>query len=83
MKFLYILSSLAFTALLTGAIVSFEDQDALTDYGVVPRAGTAPFRIGTEDLSSFFHGSVGKVALYNYELSAAQSLQHARWMFGG
>lgn len=66
-----------------GVIVSFEDKDALTDYAVIPRAGTAPLRIATEDFSSFFHGSIGKVALYNYELSAAQSLQHARWMFEG
>jgi len=64
-----------------GTIVTFEDKDALTDYSVIPEAGTAPFRIATEDLSSYFHGSIGKVAIYNYAMSAAQSLQHAEKIF--
>jgi hypothetical protein len=64
-----------------GTIVTFTDKDALTGYSIIPQAGTAAFRIGTEDLSSFFHGSIGKVAIYNYELSAARSLQHAEMQF--
>jgi hypothetical protein len=64
----------------SGSIVTFQDKDALIGYSIIPQAGTAPFRIATADTGSFFHGSIGKVALYNYELTAAQSLQHAEKM---
>jgi hypothetical protein len=65
----------------SGSIVTFQDKDALIGYSIIPQAGSAPFRIGTADTGSFFHGSIGKMALYNYELSAAQSLQHAEKIF--
>jgi hypothetical protein len=65
----------------SGAIVTFQDKDALIGYSIIPQAGTAPFRIGTADTGSFFHGSIGKVALYNYELSAELSMQHAERIF--
>lgn len=52
------------------------DQDRLSDYSIVPGNGTAPMRVGTRDLSSFFEGAVGKVALYDYELSASTLLSH-------
>ncbi|THU30764.1 LamG domain-containing protein [Niastella caeni] len=64
-----------------GTIITFQDKDALIGYNIIPEAGTAPFRIGTADTGSFFQGSIGKVALYNYELSAAQLLQHAERIF--
>jgi len=64
-----------------GAIVTVEDKDALIGYSIVPQAGSAPFRIATADTGSFFHGSIGKVALYNYELTASQSLKHAEKIF--
>jgi hypothetical protein len=56
------------------------DQDALADYGIVPRDGTAPLRIGTRDLNSFFQGAVGKVAVYNTEISGSRLLEHVRTM---
>jgi len=65
----------------SGAIVTFQDKDALIGYSIVPQAGSAPLRIATADTGSFFHGSIGKVALYNYELTASQSLQHAEKIF--
>jgi len=65
----------------SGAVVTFLDKDALIGYSIVPQAGSAPFRIATADTGSFFHGSIGKVALYNYELTANQSLQHAQMIF--
>ena len=65
----------------SGAIVTIQDKDALSSYSIVPQAGSAPFRIATADTGSFFHGSIGKVALYNYELTATQSLQHAEKIF--
>lgn len=52
------------------------DKDALSEYSVVPGHGTAPFRIGTRDLASFFQGAIGKVAIYDYELSATTIRDH-------
>lgn len=40
------------------------------------RNGSAPVRIGTRDLSSFFQGSIGKVALYGHEVSASRVRAH-------
>ena len=52
------------------------DKDALTSYDTIPGSGTAPFRIGTRDLQSFFQGAVGKVAIYDYEPSATTIRDH-------
>lgn len=52
------------------------DQDSLADYSIVPGNGTAPIRIATRDMASFFEGAIGKVAIYDYELTAAQLLDH-------
>lgn len=52
------------------------DQDSLSGYNIIPGNGTAPIRIGTRDMASFFEGAVGKVALYNYELTEEQLLHH-------
>ena len=65
----------------SGAIVTFQDKDALAGYSVIPQAGAAPFRIGTVDLGSFFHGSIGKPAVYDYELNTATALEHAEKIF--
>jgi concanavalin A-like lectin/glucanase superfamily protein len=65
----------------SGTVVTFQDKDSLIGYSIIPQDGTAPFRIATANDSSFFHGSIGKVAMYNYELSAAQSLEHAQKIF--
>ncbi|MFH5181851.1 LamG-like jellyroll fold domain-containing protein [Paenibacillus sp. TAB 01] len=52
------------------------DQDSLSGYSIVPGNGTAPMRVGTRDLASFFEGAVGKVAVYDYELTPAQLAAH-------
>ncbi|MGG1553852.1 LamG-like jellyroll fold domain-containing protein [Paenibacillus ferrarius] len=52
------------------------DQDKLSDYSIVPGNGTAPMRIATRDLASFFQGAIGKVAVYDYELTPAQLAAH-------
>lgn len=52
------------------------DQDALNGYNIVPQNGTAPFRIGSVELSSYFQGAIAKVAVYNYELTSAQIQAH-------
>lgn len=64
-----------------GTVITFLDKDALINYFIIPQDGTAPFRIATADKGSLFKGCIGKVAMYNYELSAAQSLEHAQKIF--
>jgi hypothetical protein len=58
------------------------DQDDLKHDGtvVVPQRGSAPFRVGTRDLRSFFDGAVGKVAVYTKELPAERIEEHYRVM---
>jgi hypothetical protein len=52
------------------------DTDSLADYNITPRSSSAPFRLGTGYLNSFFQGAVGDVAFYNKELSATTLLAH-------
>jgi len=52
------------------------DTDSLADYGIVPRSGTAPLRIGTGYLQSFFQGAIGDVAFYDHELSSVRIRAH-------
>jgi hypothetical protein len=56
------------------------DQDALSHYGIVPRDGTAPLRVATRDLASYFKGAIGKVAVYDREVSGIRLLPHYRAM---
>lgn len=58
------------------------DQDALSGYSIVPGNGSAPLRIATRDFASYFKGAIGKVAIYDYELTAAQLLAHNNNMRG-
>ena len=53
---------------------------ALDQFHVVPESGSAPLRIGTRDLHSFFQGAIGKFAVYNYELNAIQLQSRVRAM---
>lgn len=55
-------------------------QRNLIDYKIIPEDGSAPIRIATRDLGSFFKGAIGKVAIYDYELSEAQIEQHYKEM---
>jgi Concanavalin A-like lectin/glucanases superfamily len=54
----------------------------LDQFGVVPGNGTAPFRVGTRDLGSFFAGAIGKVAVYLHELTPARIESHYSAMVG-
>ena len=47
-------------------------QVSLSQYQVTPQGSTAPFRIATRELESYFQGAIGKVAVFNYVLSASQ-----------
>lgn len=52
------------------------DQDALSEYGIVPSDGTAPFRVATRDFASYFKGAIGKVAVYDREIAGNRLLAH-------
>jgi hypothetical protein len=56
------------------------DKDALEDYDIVPEPGPEPLRVGTRDFKSFFEGAIGKVAVYDREVTGEQLLQHHRAM---
>ena len=52
------------------------DTDSLADYDIVPKSGTAPLRIGTGYLGSFFQGAIGDVAFYDRELAPVRVKAH-------
>jgi hypothetical protein len=60
------------------------DQDDLNISGtvIVPERGNAPFRVGTRDFGSYFEGAVGKVAIFDSELSASDIADHYSAMTG-
>jgi hypothetical protein len=55
---------------------------SLGQFNVTPRASTAPFRVATRDLESYFEGAVGKVAIYDSVLSAADISATYNAMYG-
>ena len=67
----------------------WDDMDSLLEYWpdpttphlVQPGDGNAPLRVGTRDFNSFFLGAIGKVAVFDYELSPEQIQSHfaAMW----
>ena len=54
----------------------------MSQYRVRPRRGSSPLNIGTMALDSWFHGAVGKVAIYDTLLSQAQIDAHYGKMTG-
>ncbi|WP_035812435.1 LamG domain-containing protein [Jiangella gansuensis] len=58
------------------------DQDDLSIRGqvIVPERGSAPFRAGTRDFASWFDGAVGKIAIWDTELTAEQIAAHTAAM---
>lgn len=69
----------------------WDDMDRLSENWPTPYAqhviepvdGDAPLRVGTLDFRSFFKGAIGKVAIYDYELSPDQIQQHYDAMWHG
>jgi hypothetical protein len=64
-----------------GYVAIFKDgiergKVGLNQFGVVPQAGNAPFRVASRDLGSFFQGAIGKVAVYDHVLTATQIGNH-------
>ncbi|MEV6285232.1 LamG-like jellyroll fold domain-containing protein [Kribbella sp. NPDC051770] len=58
------------------------DTDDLSISGqiIVPSDGSAPLRVGTRDFGSWFQGAVGKVAVYDKELSPTRITAHQQAM---
>lgn len=56
------------------------DTDSLAGYNIRPRASSAPLRIGTGYLNSYFAGAVGHVAFYDRELPGNRLAAHHRVM---
>jgi hypothetical protein len=52
------------------------DSDLLSGYDIMPGNGTAPVRIATRDLNSFFQGAITRVAIYDARLSDEQVAAH-------
>jgi hypothetical protein len=48
------------------------DQVSISQFGVTPQSSSAPLRAGTRQLESYFEGAIGKVAVFDYALSARQ-----------
>jgi hypothetical protein len=62
------------------------DKDSLAPsesvpMGITAQNGTAPFCIATRNGVSFWRGAIGKVAVYNYELTPAQIQAHTARMW--
>ncbi len=54
----------------------------MSQYNVVPRAGGSPVNVGSMALDSWFAGAIGKVAIYDYLLSAERIAAHYQAMTG-
>lgn len=54
-----------------------KDQDPfqVSSYNIVPQNGTAPVRIGTRNLTSYFQGAIDDIRFYNRVLSVAEIQQ--------
>jgi hypothetical protein len=59
---------------------ALRDQDNLATLSINPIPKNAPLRIGTRDLNSFFQGSIGKIALYPYEITPLRAYEHLKLM---
>jgi hypothetical protein len=56
-----------------GRVTIYRDgdrRDSDSFEGVKPRNGDASLRIGTREMSSYFEGAIGKIAVYDYDASS-------------
>jgi hypothetical protein len=54
----------------------------MSQYDVLPESNHSPLNVGTMAFDSYFHGAIGKVAIYNYLLTQAQIGNHYAAMTG-
>jgi Concanavalin A-like lectin/glucanases superfamily len=59
-----------------------EPTGCMSQYPIVPTAGSSPLNIGTMALDTWFPGAIGKVAIYNYLLTPSQIAAHYQAMTG-
>lgn len=59
---------------------ALRDTTPLSQFRVIPANGTAPLRVATRDRHSYFLGAIGKVAVYDRELTGSQILSHHQSM---
>jgi hypothetical protein len=52
----------------------------MSQYNVTPQASSSPLNIGSMSQATWFAGAIGKVAIYNYELTQAQITAHYQAM---
>ncbi|WP_216207199.1 LamG domain-containing protein [Amycolatopsis aidingensis] len=65
-----------YTKLYRDGVLRDQDQMEIRGNIITPENGTAPLRVGTRDFESWFAGAIGKVAVYDYELTAEQIAAH-------
>ena len=64
------------------SFASHAPTGCMSQYNIVPTAGSSPVNIGTMGLDSWFQGAVGKVAVYDSLLTQAQISAHFQAMTG-
>jgi len=69
-----------YTKIYRDGVLRDTDDLFINGRAVVPTRGNAPFRVGTRDFGSFFEGAIGKVAIYDSELSVSDIVAHHRAM---
>ena len=61
---------------------SHNPTGCMSQYNVVPTANSSPLNIGTMAGDAWFAGAIGKVAIYDFLLTAAQVKNHYNVMTG-
>ena len=64
------------------SFVSHYQTGCMSQYNIIPKAGTSPLIIGTMAMDYWFKGAIGKVAIYHYLLSQTQINNHFKTMTG-
>jgi hypothetical protein len=69
-----------YTKVYRGGVLRDQDDLSIRGQVIVPERGSAPFRAGTRDFGSWFDGALGKIAVWDSELTAAQIAAHTAAM---
>jgi hypothetical protein len=54
----------------------------MSQFSVTPQANNSPLNIASMTQNTWFQGAIGKVAIYNYQLSQSQIASHYQAMTG-
>ncbi|GAA5122450.1 LamG domain-containing protein [Haloechinothrix salitolerans] len=69
-----------YTKIYRDGVLRDQDQMEIRGNVITPENGSAPFRVGTRDFGSWFDGAIGKVAVYDHELTADRIAAHTEAM---